>query len=185
MCEILCKIFVLKYFSVPWQVMIIKHPKCILYTNICVFKFLWFAAPQKCFNRKHFPRYSMCKCIHCLLCIVLFIHFVTPFLHSSCCLFLYVFLAFRLFLSVSISLFLHRSISLFSSSLSFSLSLRFSLSLSLYMYLSLPLGFSSSPSLSHFLPVISSLRLSFFTSLFLSLFLVFLFFPSFSPSSSR
>ena len=32
-----CKIFVLKYFRGCWQLTIIKHTKCILYTNIRVF----------------------------------------------------------------------------------------------------------------------------------------------------
>ena len=35
-----CKIFVLKYFRGLWQPTIIKHTKCILYTNICAFNFV-------------------------------------------------------------------------------------------------------------------------------------------------
>ena len=41
-----CKIFVLKYFRASWQPTIIKHTKCILYTNTCAFNFCGLPAPQ-------------------------------------------------------------------------------------------------------------------------------------------
>ena len=43
------KIFVSKYFCGPWQPTIIKHTKCVLYTNISAFDFPGSPAPRKYF----------------------------------------------------------------------------------------------------------------------------------------
>ena len=42
----MCKIFVLKYYRGWWQLTIIEHTKCILYTNIRVFNFRGSPAPR-------------------------------------------------------------------------------------------------------------------------------------------
>ena len=54
----MCNIFVLKYFHGLWQLAIVKHTKCILYTNIRAFNFRGSPALRKNFNNEHFPNYG-------------------------------------------------------------------------------------------------------------------------------
>ena len=49
----------LKYFRGSWQPTIVKHTKCILYTNIHAFNFRGLPSPRKYFNNEHFPKYSI------------------------------------------------------------------------------------------------------------------------------
>ena len=54
-----CVKFSLKYFCGSWQLTIIKHTKCILYTNIRAFDFHGSPVPRKYFNNEYSGTFVM------------------------------------------------------------------------------------------------------------------------------